>query len=350
MVTDHKEGVFRNVVHCRGVFRINEGHIPVGSGSGQAVFIFVQVLCQGGDQSGVDIFPPVLADNETAQILTKPCKAVGMQCRYGLCHGKNPGRGKILSPPLGVRVKGGEGIQLVAEELRPDGAFSAGGVDVHNAAPDGKLAHALHHGGAVVARGSEAGSKFLQRVFLSNLQGESGSFHYGGGHGPQTQGFPGENLNGRFSQGKRIELPDPFLLPGPGNGGRVIEGQLPPGKNGDSYAQEVLQVLLKTPGGNVVLAYNDQGALCVLTQARNQVAAVDLTDAGDRGCPIVLQSFQEAAVFSNGVKQMNKLFHKVPQGCANSFYAGRTIKRAFLSTPQSGKGTKPLPVLCVKDY
>ena len=40
-----------------------------------------------------------------------------MQRRYGLRHGKDPGRGEILSPTLGVRVKESEGIQPFAENI-----------------------------------------------------------------------------------------------------------------------------------------------------------------------------------------------------------------------------------------
>ena len=73
------------------------------------------------------------------------------------------------------------------------------------------------------------------------------------------------------------------------------------------------------------------------------MAAVDLTDAGDCGGSVLLQCLQETAVFGNGVKQMNKLFHKVPQARKRFLLPGARSKRHFFPRHKAERGQNPFP-------
>ncbi len=127
-----------------------------------------------------------------------------MEARLGLRHRKNGDRLHVFVAALGVRVKKAHGVQLVAEELRPDGLIGGGGEDVQNAAPEGKLAAALHHAAPAVARGGEPPEQLLHGVFLPHAQGKRRPQKHIPGHGSKTQGFPGDDLQFCPALGKII--------------------------------------------------------------------------------------------------------------------------------------------------
>ena len=110
--------------------------------------------------------------------------------------------------------------------------------------------------------------------------------------------------------GKGIQLSDPLLLPTPGDGGGIVQGQLPPGENGDGFGQKVLQILLKPPGGNIVLTQDDNRTFCIPAESGNQVAPVDLSDAGNGGGFSGGDPAQQSIIFRNAVQHLNQLFHK----------------------------------------
>ena len=132
---------------------------------------------------------------------------------------------------------------------------------------------------------------------------------HGSGHGALRKGFPGEDLDGGLAGGQRIQLPQPLLLPAPGDHRCIIEGQIPAGQYGGGQTQKVLQLLLQTPCGNVILTQDDHGCLAVPVQTGDQVAAVDLTDAGDGGTLPLGQGIRQSLVFRYGFEHGKKLFH-----------------------------------------
>lgn len=75
MVADGDHGTVRNVIGGGGHFRINQRHIPVGSGIVQAAFVFIQVFFQRGDQGLVDVFPPLLAGDQGGNVFAQPLHA-----------------------------------------------------------------------------------------------------------------------------------------------------------------------------------------------------------------------------------------------------------------------------------
>ena len=71
------------------------------------------------------------------------------------------------------------------------------------------------------------------------------------------------------------------------------------GQDGESLAQEVLQLLLQALGGDVILNDDHHGHGGLAAQARNEVGAVDLADAGDRCALLVRKRLQKDLVFGD---------------------------------------------------
>ena len=260
MIADGNHRTVRNVIGGGGHFRINQRHIPVGSGIVQAAFVFIQVFFQRGDEKLVDVFPPLLAGNQGGNVLAQPRHAAGMESRLGLRHRQDGDGGDVLTAALGRRVKEAHGVQLVAEEFRPNRLILCGGENVQNAAPDGELSRPLHHAAAVVPGGGETGGQVFHGIFPANLQREGGGKKRGPRHGAQAERFPGHDLQACLPGGKIIQLPQALLLPASGHHGGIVKGQIPAGENGGGVRKEALQFLLKPPRRQIVLTQHHHGA------------------------------------------------------------------------------------------
>ena len=145
-----------------------------------------------------------------------------MQPRLAFPHREDFYGFDVFRPALGVGVEIAHGVQLVPEELRPDRLLRGRGEDVQNSTPEGELTRPFHHAASTVACGGKPRQKLLYGILPTSAQGEHGLFQNLRGHGAQGQGFPGENLHRSFARQKVIELPQPLLLPLPGNHGGII--------------------------------------------------------------------------------------------------------------------------------
>ena len=303
LVAEHHDGVFRDIVHGGGEFRINQGHITVGGRVTQAVFVFFQVGGQGLQELFVGILPAVLAGDEPFQIGAEARDALGVEPGLGLAHGQDHHGFHIVTAPLGVRVEVAHGVQLVTEKFGAEGPVGGGGVDVHDAAADGELAGALDHAAAGVARVGQLVQELLQGVLLANLQGEGGLLQDCRGDGPLGEGFPGQNLQTGLTVRQGEELVQTLLLPGAADHGGVVEGQLPAGEHRGGFAQKGGELLLGALGGHVVLADDHNGAVEFPPEPRDQVTAVDLAHAGDGGGFPAADGLQKKLIFGNIFKK-----------------------------------------------
>ena len=84
----------------------------------------------------------LLLFQQLGQVLHQAGHALGVEMGQSLGHGQQDGLFGVLRAPLGQGIEEAHGVQLVAPELSPEGPVTVGGVDVHNAAPDGELARA----------------------------------------------------------------------------------------------------------------------------------------------------------------------------------------------------------------
>ena len=299
LVTEDQHCIPRDVIHGGGHFGIDVGHVTVGCRVLQTVFVLFKVLSQGLDQRVVGISAPLFPCNTLLQIGAETGQTLGMEPGLGLANGQDHDIFCVFRAALGIRVKKTHGVQLVAKEFDSDRLVGCRGVYIQNTAPDGKLTGTLHHAAAAVTGGRELFDQIIQFVFTARLQAEGCASQHLGRHGPLAQGFPGEDLQLGLTTGQVEELPQSFLLPCPGYHGSIIECQFPAGQNGRDFSEECFQLLLQSLGSHVVLADEDDGTAQILAQPCDQMAAVDLADAGDSGRGILVQCFQKRCVFRN---------------------------------------------------
>ena len=145
-----------------------------------------------------------------------------MKPGLGLAYGQDGDAFRVFVPPLGLGVKIAHGIQLIAEELRPDGLVVCRGENVQDAASEGELSRPFHHAAAAVARGHQPGGQIVHGIFLANLQPEGSFLQDCRRHGAKAHRLPAHNLNGGAPLTQIIELTKPLLLPGAGHHGGVI--------------------------------------------------------------------------------------------------------------------------------
>ena len=277
------------------------------------IFQLFDILCQGVDQRHIQVFPPLLARKKVCQVMEQPFPSLRMQSCQGFSGGENAHGGQIIAAALGINVKIAHGVQLVAEEFQTDGIVLSGRVDIHNAAADGELAHALHNAAAAVACSNQTRAQLVQRIFLADFQSEAGLVQNMGRQGPQTHGLPGHDLNGGRTGGQIIELPQTLLLPAAGDNRCVIKGQVPAWQDGGGQPQKALQLLLGPAGSHIVLAEHHNGPGGILVQSGNHMAPIDLSDAGDGGIPVIFNSLNEGGVLRDGLQQKKQgLFHNAP--------------------------------------
>ena len=310
LVAQSHNGILGDIIRRGGHFRINQRQIPVRSGVVQPVFVFFQIPGQGGDQRLIGGFAPLLPGNQAGNIFAQAVDSFRMQTRLCLCHRQDRDGLDIFIAPLGLGVKIAHGVQLVAEKFRPDGLVGGRGEHVQNAAPKGKLSRAFHHAAAAVARGSQPGGQIVHGVFLPHFQGKGGTCHNLRGHGAKAQRLPGHDLQLGPALRQVVELPQALLLPGTGYHSGVIQRQFPPGQNGGRVPQKGFQLLLKPPGGHVILTQHHHRPVRLPNQSGKDMAAVDLTDAGHGSGFVVFQRGQKPGIFRHGFQQGKQLFHK----------------------------------------
>ena len=248
-----------------------------------AVFKGFQIPLQSGDQLFVQVLAALLPGKLIGKVIAEAGNSAGMQSGQGFRHRQDGDGVGIFAAALGLGIEETHGIQFIAKEFTAEGLILAGGENVQNAATQGKLTHAFHHGAAAVAQLQQAGNQVSYWVFLSNGHGE-GSFQQGVfRNGTQAQGFPGKDLHRGLSLGQVIQLAQTLLLPGTGDHCRIVKGQISAGEDGKHFPQKAFQFFLDPFGSQIVLADHHQRTAALVFEACKQVAAVDLTNAGDGG-------------------------------------------------------------------
>ena len=333
LVAEDHDGVLGDEVHGGGEFGVDQAHIAVRGRVTHAVFVLFQVRLQGLQELFVDIFPPLLAGDQLFDVGAEAAQTLGVEPGLGLAHGQDHDGIGVLGAPLGVRVEVAHGVQLVTEELGTDGPVGGGGVDVHDAAPDGELAGALHHAAAGVACVAEPVDQLLQGVLPAHLQSEGGPAQDGRGDGPLGEGFPGEDLQFCLARCQRKELVQPLLLPGPGHHGGVVQRQLPAGQHRGGFAQEGGQLLADALGGHVILTDDYHRPVKFPAEPGDQMAAVDLTQTRDGGGLISPDGLQKKLIFGDVFQKREKFFHEITS------MKKKTVGNAVLGVPSAEGGS-----------
>ena len=309
MVAVENHGVRREIVGGAGEFGVDQGHIAVPGGEGQAAAEPLQVGFQGLEQGLVWRLAALLPRNPLLQAGSQTGRALRVEARQGLRHRQDGDGFDIFGAALGHRVEIAHGVHLVAEELYPDRAAGGGRKDVENAAAQGKLAGALHQRAAGIAQGRQPVGQFLHRAGFGEGQGDSGIQQRLFRDRPHGQGLEGGDLDGRLSGGEAVELAQPLLLPAAGDGGGVVEGQVPGGQDGDILAQEAVERLLHGAGGHVVLAEHQGGTACVPVQSGDEVGPCDGREAGEGSAAAGLSRSAQLPVLGGFGQDREKRFH-----------------------------------------
>ncbi len=130
VVADGENRIFREIVQGGGHLGVNKGHIPVGGGIIQAVFVFLQIPGQGGDERFIHVFPTLLTGNQRGDIPAQALDPTGVKTGQGLTDRQNGDAIAVISAALGGDIEITHGVQLVSEELRPDGLIGGRGEDI----------------------------------------------------------------------------------------------------------------------------------------------------------------------------------------------------------------------------
>ena len=94
-------------------------------------------------------------------------------------HGRGDGHFRdLIGAALRLRVEIRDGVDLVAPELHTHRCFSAGGVEVHNAAAARKLARAVDLVGAHIAAAHQRPHDLIHRNFLSGRKFHRALFQF----------------------------------------------------------------------------------------------------------------------------------------------------------------------------
>ena len=188
--------------------------------------------------------------------------------------GQNAHFGAVFRSSLGVDVKKPHGVHFVAEKLHPDGVPLGRGEEIQNAAPQGKLAHALHLLTPAVSGGHQNFCQFLQIVAFSDAQGAAGLPQILRRHGPLEQSFHSGHQNGAFFIQKVLKQGQPLMFPRAGRRCRLMKGELPGGEHRRFLPGEAPQIGRHTAALPLVGAEHHQGPSAVLFQSGGHIGPV----------------------------------------------------------------------------
>ena len=237
------EGVHRQIVRRAGKVRIDQVEIPVrrreGTQGGDRLAVAAHRLKQG-----VRPRAPLAAlqtANTPLQRLHQPQRAARGELGKGLRRRQQQRAGHIFLPPLCGRVKQAHRVHLVAPELGAHRGGHGGGIDIQDAAAQGKLPRPLHLVTAGIAHRRELGSQPGQGVGLPCLQSDSGGAERLGRYGPLHQRLHRGDQEGAGAIEQPVEHGQPPLLPLMAHRG-VVEGKLPSHQHRDLLSGEGAEV------------------------------------------------------------------------------------------------------------
>ena len=167
----------------------------------------------------------------------------------------------VFRPPLGGGVKLAHGVDLVVKELAPHRLVHQGREHVQDAAPQGELAHALHLPAPDVPGGGQVLGQLVQIADAADAQLPAAPLQRVPGHGPLEKALHRGHQEGVFPLGQPPHQRQPPVLPLAGEGGGVVEGEVPGAQHRDSRSGEGGQVpgqLLPLP---LVGAHHHHGPL-----------------------------------------------------------------------------------------
>ena len=334
MVAEKDQGIGGDIVGGAGKFGVDQGHIAVGGGKAGAAFHRVSVLGQGPQQGLVGGLPAAQTGLQGLQIGGQALRTLRMQPGQGFRHRQQDEAFRVVCAALGHGVEEAHGVHLVAEELHTDRRVVGRRKDIQNAAPHGKLSHALHQRAPAVAHFDQPRTEVLQGKAGADFQGQGRGKEAASGQSADAEGVPGGDEQPLLPTGQVVEQTQPLLLPAAGDGRGAVKGQIPGGQDGDLRVQKGGQLRLGAPRRHFILAEDDCRTLCIVEHGGDEVGAVDLRGAGNTCGLIFLQALHQPPVVRQSAQQGEKLFHRT------SFIDKNAVNlraQHFLRTHERGK-------------
>ena len=301
------------IVGGGGHLRIDQGQVPVqgreGGLLGQPLQILLQILKEGGL---VPLPAADLGEQPGQALLQSLCSAGGEL-------GQHLGRreeGRLLTvfrAALGVDVKIAHGVRLVAEELHPDRTLLARGEKVQDAAPQGKLTHALHLLPPGIARGREGLRQLVQVIALPQPDRAAGPFQ-----GLRRQGALEERLHRHHSEGapplqQGLEGGQTPVLILAGDHRGMVEGELPGRHQAHLLPGQDPQVPAEALPLGLIGAEQHHAPAGLPPDRGGDIGPQHRGEAGEgRGASPLLHSRQELAHLRQLPQDLGQQLHAVP--------------------------------------
>ena len=164
-------------------------------------------------------------------------------------------------PALTVHVEQAHGVHVGVPELNAHRVILGRGVYVQNAAPEGKLAHALHLLAPGVPQRRQPVGKLRQVVLPALLHRHDVPGQLLRGQGALHEALHRGHDQGRFIPGHVVEGGQTLVLPLAGGHRAVVEQKFPGGQQGDALAGEGGQVFGQPVGLRLVGAHHHHRAV-----------------------------------------------------------------------------------------
>ena len=302
---DH-HGFRRDIIHGGGKFGTDQGAVSVCGGKQRAVFNGFGIPDQGVHQSLIGMLSAFLPGKQGVYVGNKACSAPGMQLRQDLCRWQKRDFFNIFRSALRCGVKIAHGVQFIPEELHTDRSGSAGGIDIQNAATEGKLSGALYKGTSAVAQISQFGNQGVQVIAASYHKIDSRRKQGFFGHGSKTQRLSGCQKHGVALTPQMIEHGKPLMLPATGYSGGAQQCQLPGGEYGGLFPQKAGKLLGHSGGGQIILTDHQNASSGVLMEGRDHVCPVNGAQTRNGAGEIALRQFPQGAIFRQCLQNMTE--------------------------------------------
>ena len=298
----HQPPVKGQIIQHRGEFPLNPAHIPVRVPNQNAGPELFRVFPERGRQflGAVGGFLCGMALCLLLQVLRQCHRSALIQAGQGFRRGENHTFLQGVGAALTFRVKQTHGVHVVAPKLAAHRLGIAGGEEIQNAAPAGKLTRTFHLLGALKSAEHQTFFRLFRRQSIAQANAECRLPQLFRGNGPLEQtarrGYHG--FRRRVGQHGK-EGTQPFLLFLPGNRVRRGKGKLPGGEHGNLFSQKCAQIPGKVLRRRIVRADNQHRAVRLLHQAGGQMGPVNITQAGvqRRQSAAFQQGFQRFSVF-----------------------------------------------------
>ena len=305
---ENHAGVGGEVVGGAGLLRVDQGEVAVQGGEGAPLGDGLAVLLQSGGQLPVPVLEGL--GRQFFHFFAQTSEAAGRELRKDLGGGEEEGGLDVFRPALGGGVKDPHGVHLIPEEFRPDRAVHAGRKYVQNPAPKGELANPLHLLAPDVPGGGQGFGQLVQLEAAAQLQFQAAPFQQRPGHGPLEQSFHGGHQEGVFPAGQPLYQGQPPVLPLAGEGGGVVEGEVPGTQHGDARPDESPQVSGQLLPLALVGAHHHHRPAGGQANAGGDVTAVNGSRTGQgRGGAASFQRGQELLKFGQAVQGASEQLH-----------------------------------------